>query len=252
MPLVSMRQLLDHAAEHSYGLPAFNVNNLEQVQAIMEAAAECDAPGDHAGLGRRAQIRRRSLPAPPHRRRGRGLSAHPGGHAPGPRPVAGGLHGRDPLGLLERDDGRLAAGRRQDALVLRVQRRRHPRGGEVRARDRRQRRGRARLPRLARDRPGRRGRRRRRRGHAGSQPDAHRPRPGRRLRQADRLRRARDRDRHQPRRLQVHPQAHRRHPRDRACQGHSRPHPQHPPGHARLLLGAAGAASRSSASTAAT
>jgi len=42
--LVSMRQLLDHAAEHSYGLPAFNVNNLEQVQAIMEAAAECDSP----------------------------------------------------------------------------------------------------------------------------------------------------------------------------------------------------------------
>ncbi len=44
MPLVSMRQLLDHAAEHNYGLPAFNVNNLEQVQAIMEAANECDSP----------------------------------------------------------------------------------------------------------------------------------------------------------------------------------------------------------------
>jgi fructose-bisphosphate aldolase, class II len=44
MALVSMRQLLDHAAEHGYGLPAFNVNNLEQVQAIMEAAAECDSP----------------------------------------------------------------------------------------------------------------------------------------------------------------------------------------------------------------
>ena len=44
MALVSMRQLLDHAAEHSYGLPAFNVNNLEQVQAIMEAAAECNSP----------------------------------------------------------------------------------------------------------------------------------------------------------------------------------------------------------------
>ena len=44
MPLVSMRQLLDHAAEHTYGLPAFNVNNLEQVQAIMEAAAETDSP----------------------------------------------------------------------------------------------------------------------------------------------------------------------------------------------------------------
>ncbi len=44
MPLVSMRQLLDHAAENAYGIPAFNVNNLEQVQAIMEAASEVDAP----------------------------------------------------------------------------------------------------------------------------------------------------------------------------------------------------------------
>jgi fructose-bisphosphate aldolase class II len=39
-----MRQLLDHAAEHGYGLPAFNVNNLEQVQAIMEAAARTNSP----------------------------------------------------------------------------------------------------------------------------------------------------------------------------------------------------------------
>ena len=44
MPLVSLRQLLDHAAENAYGLPAFNVNNLEQVQAIMEAASEVGAP----------------------------------------------------------------------------------------------------------------------------------------------------------------------------------------------------------------
>ena len=44
MALVSMRQLLDHAAENGYGLPAFNVNNLEQVQAIMQAADECDSP----------------------------------------------------------------------------------------------------------------------------------------------------------------------------------------------------------------
>ncbi len=44
MPLVSMRQLLDHAAENGYGIPAFNVNNLEQVQAIMEGAAETDSP----------------------------------------------------------------------------------------------------------------------------------------------------------------------------------------------------------------
>ena len=44
MPLVSMRQLLDHAAEYGYGLPAFNVNNLEQVQAIMSAAEEVVGP----------------------------------------------------------------------------------------------------------------------------------------------------------------------------------------------------------------
>ena len=44
MPLVSMRELLDHAAEHGYGIPAFNVNNLEQVQAVMTAAEEVGAP----------------------------------------------------------------------------------------------------------------------------------------------------------------------------------------------------------------
>ena len=44
MALISMRQLLDHAAENSYGVPAFNVNNLEQMRAIMEAADETDAP----------------------------------------------------------------------------------------------------------------------------------------------------------------------------------------------------------------
>ena len=44
MALVSLRQVLDHAAEHGYGVPAFNVNNLEQVQAIMEAAQETHSP----------------------------------------------------------------------------------------------------------------------------------------------------------------------------------------------------------------
>ncbi len=44
MPLVSLRQLLDHAAERGYGLPAFNVNNLEQVRAVMAAAEETDSP----------------------------------------------------------------------------------------------------------------------------------------------------------------------------------------------------------------
>jgi fructose-bisphosphate aldolase class II len=44
MAFVSLRQLLDHAAEHGYGVPAFNVNNLEQIQAIMEAAEETRSP----------------------------------------------------------------------------------------------------------------------------------------------------------------------------------------------------------------
>ncbi|MCK5810197.1 MAG: fructose-bisphosphate aldolase class II [Cocleimonas sp.] len=44
MALISMRQLLDHAAENSYGLPAFNVNNMEQVHAIMQAADETNSP----------------------------------------------------------------------------------------------------------------------------------------------------------------------------------------------------------------
>src|SRR5688572_21841576 len=44
MPLVPMRLLLDHAAENGYGLAAFNVNNMEQIQAIMEAARETESP----------------------------------------------------------------------------------------------------------------------------------------------------------------------------------------------------------------
>lgn len=44
MALISMRQMLDHAAENGYGVPAFNVNNLEQTRAIMEAARETNSP----------------------------------------------------------------------------------------------------------------------------------------------------------------------------------------------------------------
>ena len=44
MALVSLRQVLDHAAEHGYGVPAFNINDMEQIQAIMEAAQEAQAP----------------------------------------------------------------------------------------------------------------------------------------------------------------------------------------------------------------
>ena len=44
MALITLRQLLDHAAEHDYGVPAFNINNMEQGLAIMTAAQKCDAP----------------------------------------------------------------------------------------------------------------------------------------------------------------------------------------------------------------
>ena len=44
MAIISLRQLLDHAAEHGYGVPAYNVNNMEQMHAIMEAADETDSP----------------------------------------------------------------------------------------------------------------------------------------------------------------------------------------------------------------
>ncbi|WP_302173675.1 class II fructose-bisphosphate aldolase [uncultured Hydrogenophaga sp.] len=44
MALIALRQLLDHAADNGYGVPAFNVNNLEQIQSIMQAADACDAP----------------------------------------------------------------------------------------------------------------------------------------------------------------------------------------------------------------
>ena len=44
MAMISLRQLLDHAAENGYGLAAFNINNLEQIQAIMQAAEDCSSP----------------------------------------------------------------------------------------------------------------------------------------------------------------------------------------------------------------
>ena len=44
MALITLRQMLDHAADQGYGVPAFNINNMEQGLAIVQAAAECDAP----------------------------------------------------------------------------------------------------------------------------------------------------------------------------------------------------------------
>jgi fructose-bisphosphate aldolase class II len=80
MALVSMRQLLDHAAENGYGLPAFNVNNLEQVKAIMEAADETNSPVIMQGSAGARKYAGGSLPA------------YPGGDASGSRGFAGGVH----------------------------------------------------------------------------------------------------------------------------------------------------------------
>ncbi|WP_294946175.1 class II fructose-bisphosphate aldolase [Sulfurivirga sp.] len=44
MPMITLRELMDYAAEHGFGMPAFNVNNMEQVKAIMEAAKETNSP----------------------------------------------------------------------------------------------------------------------------------------------------------------------------------------------------------------
>src|SRR5690606_15982059 len=44
MGLIALRTLLDHAADNDYGVPAFNINNMEQINAIMQAAARCDSP----------------------------------------------------------------------------------------------------------------------------------------------------------------------------------------------------------------
>ncbi len=56
MPMVSMRQLLDEAAKGGYGVGAFNVNNMEQIQAIMEAARETQVTGNRAGEPRRSLL----------------------------------------------------------------------------------------------------------------------------------------------------------------------------------------------------
>ena len=65
-------------------------------------------PGHHPGIARRAQIHERSLLAPPHDRRLRALSGDPDRDAPRSRQCPGYLHQRDPDGVHQRDDGRLA------------------------------------------------------------------------------------------------------------------------------------------------
>jgi Fructose-bisphosphate aldolase class-II len=116
MALISLRQLLDHAAENGYGLPAFNVNNMEQVQAIMQAAAAVDSPVILQGsAGARSYA---GEPFLRHLIRHRNVSADSRLHAPGPRRVAQHLLPLHPVRFFVRDDGRLAGHRRQDPVYL--------------------------------------------------------------------------------------------------------------------------------------
>ncbi len=182
MALVSMRQMLDHAAEHGYGVPAFNVNNLEQMRAIMEAADKTDSPvivqasagaRKYAGAPFLRHLILAAIEEFPHIP----VVMHQD-HGTSPRRLPA-LH---PAGLQLGDDGRLAEGRRQDPCRLRLQRPRDPADRGLRPRLRRVRGRRAGLPGLPGNRHGRRGRRRRRRRRAGPQPVADRPGRGRRLR----------------------------------------------------------------------
>ena len=125
MALITLRQLLDHAAEHGYGVPAFNINNMEQGLAIMGPPRACDAPVIlQASRGARAyagdimlrhivQALAEMYPGDPDRA------------APGPRQQRGDLPLGHPPRLHQRDDGRLAGGGHEDARHLRLQRRHH-------------------------------------------------------------------------------------------------------------------------------
>jgi fructose-bisphosphate aldolase class II len=136
MPLVSMRQLLDHAAENGYGLPAFNVNNMEQVWAIMEAAAQVDAPVImQASAGARKYagepfLRHQILAA---------LEAYPNipivmhqDHGQSPAVCMAAI--RSGFSSVMMDGSLQADGK---SVALRIQRRSHPQGRRIRPRHRR-------------------------------------------------------------------------------------------------------------------
>ena len=192
-------------------------------------------PGDHASLGRRPQIRWRSLPAPPDPGRDRSLSEHPGRHAPGPRPIAGDLHGRHPFRFLVRDDGRLArkptASRSPPSTTTSPRRKRWsssrtPSAFPLKPNSACS----ARSETMKGDKEDGHGAE----GHDDARDSSDRRRAGRRLRQEDAVRRAGHRHRHQPRRLQSSPKK----PTgdilaiDR-IKRNPRAHPELPPGHAR-------------------
>jgi len=208
MALVSMRQLLEPRGGERLRGPGVSTSIIsKQVQAIMEAAAELDAPVIMQASAGCSQIRRREIPEAPDRGRGRELSPDPGGDAQDHGQSPAGVRIGDPSGIFFvmmdgslKEDGKTVADYDYNWQV-------HPEGGRGGARDGRQRRGRARLSGFARDDERRQGGRSRRRGKHDARDAADRSRPGGRFRPAHPARRAGDRDRHLARRLQVHAQA---------------------------------------------
>ena len=242
MARVTLRQLLDHAAENGYGVPAFNVNNLEQVQAIMEAAAR-SMRRSSCRPRRRAQVRRRHLLSKHLIQARRDVSEDSDRDAPGPRQesptVCDGASSSASRRVMM--DGSLQ-GRRQDDRRTTTTTSTSPQGGRHGARARRHVEGElgclGSLETMRGDKED---------GH-GAEGTMTReklltdPDQAADFVKQTPARRAGDRHRHQPRRLQVHPQARPATSWRSTHQGNPPPHPEHAPGDARLLVGAAGPA----------
>ncbi len=108
MARIALRQLLDHAAERSYGVPAFNINNMEQGLAIMEAARACRRSRDPPGLAWRPLLCKRRHARQDDGSSGRDVSGHSALHPSGSRQQCRDLPHGDPARIHLGDDGRLA------------------------------------------------------------------------------------------------------------------------------------------------
>ena len=120
MPLITLRQLLDHAAENDYGVPAFNVNNLEQIRAVMEAAEATNSP-----VIVQASAGAREYAGPLfiyHLIRGgdSGMAADSDLYASGSRRFSRDLSAFHPVGVFFRDDGWFFARRYENSQRLRI------------------------------------------------------------------------------------------------------------------------------------
>ncbi len=111
MPIIPMRPLLEYAAQNAFGLSAFNVNNMEQIQGIMEAGSRHSQPRHPASQPRCPQLYKRHLFAPADTRSSISLSRDSNRHASRSRQWSERLHQRHSAGLHKRYDGWLFARR---------------------------------------------------------------------------------------------------------------------------------------------